>query len=71
MKYILTICIWMVCFFSISQNVEGVWNTYNSAGEVKSEVEIYIKDGKLYGKLVKLHKVAKAKSDAKCVKCKV
>jgi uncharacterized protein (DUF2147 family) len=69
MKYILAICICVLSFFSISQSVEGVWNTYNSAGEIKSEVEIYIKDGKLYGKLIKLHKAAVAKSDARCVKC--
>ena len=69
MKCFLIICLSMVSFFGFSQSVEGTWNTYNKAGEIKSEVEIYIKDGKLYGKLNKLGKAAVAKSDAKCVKC--
>src|SRR5690554_622631 len=69
MRLLMFLCFTVISHFGYSQSVEGVWNTYNSAGEIKSEVEIYIKDGKLYGKLVRLHKAAVAKSDAKCVKC--
>lgn len=67
----LIIFIWFTAIghFGFSQGVEGLWYTYNSSGQIKSEIKIYIKDGKLYGKLVKLHKAAVAKSDAKCVDC--
>lgn len=40
---------------SFSQSVFGVWKTIDDeSGEPKSHVEIYKKDGKLFGKVVKL-----------------
>ncbi|HLV41508.1 MAG TPA: DUF2147 domain-containing protein [Brumimicrobium sp.] len=71
MKYILTLCLFSFSLLSFSQSVEGLWNTYdNSSGELKSEVKIYIKDGKLYAKLNKLYNATEAEQNAKCVHCK-
>ena len=37
-----------------AQSVEGVWKTIDESGEALSHVEIYEKEGKLYGDIVKL-----------------
>ncbi|PWH86046.1 DUF2147 domain-containing protein [Brumimicrobium oceani] len=53
-----------------AQSIEGVWETYSDdTGELKSEVEIYKKDGKLYGKIVKLHNLKIPYDKAKCYYC--
>ncbi|HZH86644.1 MAG TPA: DUF2147 domain-containing protein [Brumimicrobium sp.] len=55
---------------SSSQTIEGIWETYDDAsGELKSEVKIYIKDGKLYGKIIKLYNLDVDPKDAKCELC--
>ena len=70
MKYILLFCLTLFSFMATSQTVEGLWNTYDdSSGKLKSEVEIYIKDGKLYAKLTKLYNADEAAKNAKCVHC--
>ena len=57
-------------FVSFSQSIEGVWETYNDeTGKLKSEVKIYEKDGKYYGKIVKLHNLEIPYEDAKCYYC--
>lgn len=56
-------------FYMNAQNVVGKWKTTDDkTGEDKSIVEIYEKDGKVYGKVVEI--LNPAKKDAKCDKCK-
>lgn len=51
------------------QSPIGVWKTLDDeTKEGKSQVEIYEKDGKLYGKVVRI--LTRGKEDAKCVDCK-
>jgi uncharacterized protein (DUF2147 family) len=58
-------------FSSISlqaQSPLGVWKTIDDkTGEAKSHLELYEKNGKLYGKVVKL---LKSSPDRKCDECK-
>ncbi|MDO4728527.1 MAG: DUF2147 domain-containing protein [Bacteroidota bacterium] len=52
-----------------AQSVIGKWKTTDDkTGEDKSIVEIYEKDGKIYGKVIEI--LNPAKKDAKCDKCK-
>ncbi|GGB68482.1 hypothetical protein GCM10007424_05640 [Flavobacterium suaedae] len=56
-------------FSATAQGVVGQWKTIDDeTGEAKSIVEIYEKDGKIYGKVVKI--LNPAKKDAKCTECK-
>ena len=69
-KYLLTLFLSILSFISFSQSIEGIWKTYDDdLGKLKSEVEIYIKNGKLYGKIVKLHNLEVPYEDAKCYLC--
>ncbi|WP_298420279.1 DUF2147 domain-containing protein [uncultured Kordia sp.] len=53
----------------IAQSVEGKWKTIDDeTGEAKSIVEIYEKDGKIYGKVIEI--LNPAKRDGICEKCK-
>lgn len=60
----------LVLFFSVglfAQSPLGLWKTIDDeSGEAKSHVEIYEKDGKVYGKVVKL--LPKATTDV-CGPC--
>lgn len=49
-----------------SQTVEGIWKNYTD-NEVQTFIEVYIKDGKLYGKVVELFPQTKI---THCKKCK-
>ena len=50
------------------QSPVGTWKTIDDeTGKEKSYVEIYEKDGKLYGKVTKI--LTKGKEDSKCEKC--
>ena len=50
------------------QSPVGTWKTIDDeTGKEKSYVEIYEKDGKLYGKVSKI--LTKGKEDSKCEKC--
>lgn len=50
-----------------AQTITGVWKTVDDeTGEAKSHLELFVADGKLYGKVVKLLKSA---ADKKCDKC--
>ena len=55
---------------SFSQSIEGKWKTIDDeTGKAKSIVEISIKDGKLYGKIIKLFKAADEDQDPICNVC--
>lgn len=48
----------------------GVWKTIDDeTGKAKSHVKIYKKDGKLYGKIVKLYREKGEDPNPKCTKC--
>ena len=53
-----------------AQDVTGVWTTIDDkTGKPKSEVKIYVQDGKLYGKIIKLFR-EDPNADPLCDKCK-
>ena len=55
---------------SIAQSVTGKWKTIDDeSGKVKSIVELTIKDGKLYGKILKLFKAPSEDQDPICDVC--
>jgi uncharacterized protein (DUF2147 family) len=55
--------------FAFAQSVVGKWKTIDDeTGEAKSIVEIYKKDGKIYGKVVDI--LNPEKRDGLCEKCK-
>ncbi|KOS05930.1 hypothetical protein AM493_07700 [Flavobacterium akiainvivens] len=59
----------MFAIIGASAQVVGKWKTIDDeTGQAKSIVEIYEKDGKVYGKIVEI--LNPAKKDAKCDKCK-
>lgn len=69
-KMILTL---IVAAFTLAgasaQGVFGKWKTIDDeTGEAKSIVEIYQKDGKVYGKVVEI--LTKGREDAVCEECK-
>jgi len=56
--------------FSFSQSIVGKWKTIDDeTGKAKSIVEISIKDGKLYGKIIKLFVEKGKDTDPKCTEC--
>lgn len=70
LKAWLAVCL-MSGLFSLSAIAQstpvGVWKTIDDeTGEAKSHVEIYQKDGKLYGKVIKL---LKSPEDTTCDNC--
>ncbi len=74
MKHISRIfAILVVVFFSTqlqAQTVVGRWKTIDEdTKQAKSIVEVYEKNGKLYGKIVKLFLDAKSNQDPICDKC--
>lgn|SRR5690554_1588690 len=70
-KYILILCLSILGTVGISQTVEGIWQTYDhNSGELESDVSIYIKNGKLYGKTIKFYNAKEGQSTAKCTHCK-
>lgn len=53
---------------AFAQDVTGKWKTIDDeTGEAKSIVEIYKKDGKIYGKIIEI--LNPAKKDRKCEEC--
>ncbi|MEX2485485.1 MAG: DUF2147 domain-containing protein [Brumimicrobium sp.] len=70
MKNLILIFLLFFSFLCVAQSVEGVWETYDDdSGELKSEVKLYIKDGKLYGKILELHNTEHGLENPKCIKC--
>ncbi|MGJ8550177.1 DUF2147 domain-containing protein [Winogradskyella wichelsiae] len=58
----------MVSFNLSSQGILGKWKTIDdNTGEAKSLVEIYEKDGKIYGKIISVFNPDK--EFAKCIDC--
>lgn len=73
MKSVLLFCMTLSCITLIQsplfsqQGFEGLWATYDdNTGKLESEVELFIKNGKLYGKIIKLYGISQ---DAICVNC--
>jgi len=56
---------------SVSTSEVGVWKTIDDdSGKAKSQVKIYIQNGKLYGKIIKLYREKGEEQNPKCIKCK-
>ncbi|VAX17914.1 hypothetical protein MNBD_IGNAVI01-1446 [hydrothermal vent metagenome] len=56
--------------FAQHEDITGLWKTIDDeTGRVKSVVKIYIKDGKLYGDVVKLFRLPDENPDPICDKC--
>jgi len=54
-----------------AQDVTGVWKTIDDDGEtVKSHLEIFEKDGKYFGKVIKLFREPDEEQNPKCLDCK-
>lgn len=55
---------------SFAQTVEGTWMTIDDeTKQKKSLVKIYKKDGKIYGKIIKLYRKEGEDQDPSCTKC--
>ncbi len=56
MKVITSLAMFFLIAFSLSaQGITGIWETIDDvSGDPKSHVEVYEKDGKFFGKVVKL-----------------
>lgn len=69
-KYLFTVLFVAVAgIFSTQAQVTGRWKTIDDeTKEAKSIVEVYEKDGKIYGKVVEI--LNPAKKDSKCQNCK-
>lgn len=63
----------IILFFSSLINAQGVVGQWKSiddeTGKAKSVVEIYEKNGKIYGKIIKLFRDANEDQDPSCVEC--
>jgi len=70
---VLTILFSLFIGFQIQaqNNITGVWKTIDDDGEtIKSHVEIYEKEGKFYGKVIKLFREPDEEQNPKCLECK-
>ncbi|WP_292946648.1 DUF2147 domain-containing protein [Olleya sp. UBA1516] len=70
MKKSIIIVIVLIFGFSVNaQDILGKWKTIDDeTGEAKSIVQIYKKDGKVFGKIIEIFN--KDRRDLPCVKCK-
>ncbi|MDR2512040.1 MAG: DUF2147 domain-containing protein [Bacteroidales bacterium] len=60
----------LIAAIAMSQNVIGNWQTIDDkTNQPKSVVEIYQKDGKLYGKIIQLFRPADQDQDPTCDVC--
>ncbi|MFD2824086.1 DUF2147 domain-containing protein [Lacinutrix iliipiscaria] len=67
-KYLLLFAVLFLSISASSQDVFGKWKTIDDeTGEAKSVVEIYKKDGKVFGKILKL--LRPQDQEALCDKC--
>jgi uncharacterized protein (DUF2147 family) len=56
---------------SVSKTEVGVWKTIDDdSGKAKSHVKIFIKDGKLYGNIIKLYREKGEEQNPLCTECK-
>lgn len=70
MKNLLTILLLTVATSSFAQSCVGKWITIDDkTGKQKSVVELYKKDGKLFGKIVYLFPREGREENPKCTKC--
>lgn len=70
MKYFLIICLSLMSFISISQTVEGVWETYDeSTGKLATDVKVFIDEGKLYAKIITYYDENDVKKNGVCTEC--
>lgn len=68
-KIILFICVIFAFAKANSQDIKGTWKTIDDeTGKAKSLVDIYEKDGKIYGKITKVL-VADAPENPLCTNC--
>jgi len=71
LKKLMCSAILLLCCFSAmqAQTVVGKWKTIDDrTGNPKALVELYLKKGKLYGKILKI--LEKGRENANCIKCK-
>lgn len=55
---------------AVTKGVTGIWKTIDDeTGKAKSHVQIYKKDGKLYGKIIKLYRKTGDDLDPICDEC--
>ncbi len=72
MKKVLFLCFMFFALIGKAQTAScvGTWITIDDAtGKKKSKVELYKKDGKLYGKIVYLYPREGREENPKCTKC--
>lgn len=70
MKWYLSLTMMLVVGFAKAQSCIGTWITIDDeTGKKKSKVELYKKDGKLYGKIVYLYPREGREENPKCTKC--
>jgi uncharacterized protein (DUF2147 family) len=70
MKWILLSMLMVTTMFAKAQSCVGTWITIDDeTGKKKSKVELYKKDGKLYGKIVYLYPREGREDNPKCKKC--
>ena len=66
--YLSFLCIFLFTVSASGQSVFGKWKTIDDrTGKPKGIIEIYKKDGLMYGKVIKI--LEEGKEDVKCVKC--
>lgn len=61
---------WAISFSASSQSILGKWKTIDDeSGEMKSIVELYMKDGELFGKVVELFRKPDEVQNPHCDDC--
>lgn len=68
MNYMLLLIFTVFSLSIYAQNIEGTWKTYED-GELKSEIELYEKNGMIYGKVVAIHNPDDGNYDPICTTC--
>ncbi len=68
MKYVFLTFTLLVTFIVKSQSIEGVWKTYED-GVLKSEIKLYEKNDKIYGKVIAIHNPDDGNYDPICTTC--
>lgn len=70
MKWYLSLVLTLLVTVAKAQSCVGTWITIDDeTGKKKSKVELYKKDGKLYGKIVYLYPREGREDNPKCTKC--
>ncbi len=65
----LTIVLVLIPYFTFPQSVTGIWKTIDDETEIdKSHVELFIKSGRLYGKIVKILDTSEGENPL-CTEC--